>query len=292
MKKYGLFFVLVLALNMVQCASDVAKNLEEAKFALDEEDFASAISAANSVLADDPTNVKAARILASAYMGRGGFNMHDIAVKLLDLEDETDNNYRALAPVLPEDGELTDMQLAIQTLQGLEGMEFDALPTDGETLSTDDLKDAAYDLGLMQMVYHYAIAIYHSNFKSDPDNYDVTELTGDDSSGFDDLAEAQEALVQFDNYLLAAGFDPADDTGSFITEVRKTHCLMQGVSGDVGYSLATYRATVQCDLSEDSSAETPATIDPDFIDCGLADPDNAGLPAAVTACFDVDTVLE
>ncbi len=289
MKKYGLLFLLALSLSVVQCASDAAKNLEDAKFALDEEDFSAAISAADAVLNEEPNNVPAARILASAYMGRGGFNMHDIAVKLLDLEDESDSNYTVLAPVLPEDGDLEDMQLAITTLSGLDDLDFASLTADG--LATDDLKDAAYDLGLMQMVYHYAIAIYHTGYKDDPLTYNVDDLTDDDST-FDDLEEAQTALVQFDNYLIAAGFDPNDDTGGFITEVRKTHCLMQGVSADEGYSLETYQATVLCNLSEASEDEDPAAIDPDFVDCSLSNPDDPGISADVIACFDEDTVLE
>ena len=292
MKKYGFFVILILSLCLAQCASSVDKNVEDAKFALDNDDFSAAISAADAALNEDPANAKAARILAAAYMGRGGFNMHDIAVKLLDLQDLTDSNYTVLAPVMPDDGDLNDMRLAITTLQGLEGLEFASLPTGGDVLETDDLKDAAYDLGLIQMTFHYAVAIYNSNYKSDPDNYDVSLLDADDSDGFNDLEEAQQALVQFDNYLIAAGFDPADDTGSFIDEVRQTHCLMQGISSDVGYSLATFQALVQCDLSEDSASETPSAIDPEFTDCSLSNPDDAGLPSVVTDCFGTDTVLE
>lgn len=258
------------------CATTYKSNLEEALSALNSANYASAVSAGTSAVAANDT-IEARRILASAYLGRGNVDFHELAIKLLNLESETDTNYQVLAEQLSADTDLDDLALAIATLEAIDGI-------DSATLSSDELKDAAYDLGLMYLVQHYAIGIVQSGFAEDTTTFDATLLDADDRSA------AATALINFDNYLIASGFDVSSE-GSFINEARSTHCLLQAVDdGTEGFTLTEYQAFVACELAPADTV--PTDIDAGFTSCVLANPDSDTHATAVTDCFEEDTVLE
>jgi hypothetical protein len=64
------------------CSDSDEATVEEAKYALDSQDWDKSIELAMSVLDSDPSNVRAALVASSAYAGRGGFRVLDLAVPL------------------------------------------------------------------------------------------------------------------------------------------------------------------------------------------------------------------
>lgn len=267
---WTLGLAVVSALGLGACASSLLGNLEEARFCLDDEDFACAIEAATAALDADNTDVEAARILASAYFGRSGMDFLEIAGGMLDLQDSADANFAAIADVLPDDADLADLRLAIETLEAITGV-------DGADVSDDEqLADAVFDLSIMQMVEHFAIGVFNSGFKADA--FDVSGISSDDAE------VVLDDLIDFDNRMIASGVE--SDT-SFISEVRQTFCILEPLSAGDGFTVTEYRALVGCQLEE--AAFDPSAVDAGIATCAVLNPDTQG--AAVTACYDEDTAL-
>lgn len=254
----------------VACAPAVLGNIEEARFCLDDSDFDCAISNATTALADDPTNVEAARILASAYFGRSGLDYFDLAEGMLNLADSADPNFAQIANVLPDDGSLSDLRLAITTLEALTGVD-DADLTD--EADEEQLADAVFDLSLMQMVEHFSIGVYASAFKSG--TMDVTGITAAQA------ADVLDDLLDFDNRMLASGVDT--DT-AFLSEVRQTFCILEPLSAGDGFTVTEYQALVGCQL--ETATFNPVAIDAGIANCAVLDPG-----AADQSCFDTNTAL-
>ena len=196
----SVFSLLIVGL-LGACASDRADNLESARFALDREDYDTAIEKAIDALADDADSVEAARILSSAYFGRSGIDFLDLAGVVLDLDATSDDNFRTVGNALPSDGDLSDLRLAITTIEALDGVN-DAEITD------EELADAVFDLSMMQMVEHYAIGVYESGFHT---TLDVTDVTDTGSS------TALDDLVAFDSRAVGSGVSADEE---FLSAVR------------------------------------------------------------------------
>lgn len=269
-KIYGSVMALATALSISACAPAELGNLEEARFCLDDSDYACAIENATAALSEDATNVEAARILASAYFGRSGLDFLEIAAGMLDLQDDTDSNFASIAAILPDDADLSDLRLAIETLEALAGID------DADLTANEPLADVAYDLSLMQMIEHFAIGVFQSGFKDDA--FDVSGISESDSD------VVQDDLIGFDNRMIASGVE--SDT-AFISEVRQTFCILEPLSAGEGFTQTEYQALVGCQL-EGEDFDT-AAVDAGIADCSVLAPSNQD--ADVQACYDEDTSL-
>ncbi len=66
------------------CGSAVNKNLDDARFALDNADYNSAITSAGAATAADPSNLNAFNLLSAGYSGQSGLNLLNLAQVLTD----------------------------------------------------------------------------------------------------------------------------------------------------------------------------------------------------------------
>jgi hypothetical protein len=258
------------ALLGVACAPDGLGNLEEARFCLDDSNFECAITNATNALSADTTNVEARRILASAYFGRSGLDFLDLAEGMLNLADSDDPNFGQIAAILPDDGSLDDLRLAITTLEALTDVD-EADLSDEE--AQEQTADAVFDLSLMQMVEHFAIGVYASAFKTG------TMVVGGITAAQADNVE--DDLLDFDNRMLATGVD--SDT-TFISEVRQTWCILEPLSAPDGFTVTEYQALVGCQL--EPTTFNPVAIDAGVANCAALDPANVA-----QACLDADTAF-
>lgn len=248
----------------MSCASTETSNFEEAKFSLDAGDYDAAITAGLAALAENPDNILAARVVASAYLGRSEIDYLDLAEGITDLQNSTITNLQQIGSVLPDTADMSDVRSAIETLEALTGI-------DAATITNEDLQDAAFDLGLLMTIEHFALGWYNSS-------------EGADTSGISDdhKADVQSDLVNFDNRLVAAGLDSDED---FLAEIRQTFCILEPVSTGSGFTTAEYQDFVACQLADDAATVTTTTV----ANCDAVNPDNQ--TAAVQACYDEDTSL-
>lgn len=270
MKLFKTVLGIFVLFSMVNCASGKVSNIQSAQFALDSGDYDKAIEDATDALATDPNSVEAGRILGSAYFARSGLNFLDIASGIVDLQNSTDTNLQQIADIVPDDATMADLRSAIEALEAIPGI------TDA-TITDDTVKDAAFDLGIMEIIEHFAVGVYSSNFKT---SFDVTGITDDDATN------VQTDLINFDNRLISSG---VESTESFIGEVRQTFCILEPISAGDGFTTAEYQAFVGCQLSTDPSTFDTATLTADIPTCDTINPDSQG--ALVEACYDEDTSL-
>lgn len=269
LSRFGLLLVCVL--SFYHCAADLDSEIENAKFDLDNGDFDSAITHASNALDADPGNVQAASLLAAAYFGRSNIDFLDVAEVVVDLGDSDEDSFQLIADALPADGSLDDLRLAIETLESLPGV-------DTSTISNEELADAVFDLGLMQIIEQYAIGVYQSGFKSDA--LDVTDITSEGA------ADALEDLREFDGRMVATG-TAVDE--AFLTDVRQTFCILEPISAGEGFLLAEYQALVGCQLDDNPDTFDTATLTADIANCDAINPNSQ--TAAVQACYNEDTTL-
>lgn len=260
----------LLIVHFISCASSFTANFEAAKFALDKGNFNEAIEKATAALNDEPGNIEVARILASAYFGRSSLDFLDLAEGIVDLDGNTIPNFKAIANVLPSDGNMDDVRTAIETLQAIPGI------TEA-TISNEGLADAAFDLGFMQAIEQFALGVYGADFFG---TLDVTGITDADKNN------AQNDLVNFDNRIIASGVS-SDEV--FIQEVRQTFCILEPLSTGEGFTTTEYQAFVGCQLSDDPDTFDTSAISPNIASCDAVNPNNQS--AAVIACFSQDTTL-
>jgi len=263
-------------IGLYGCASTEMGSLEAAKFALDKGEYTEAITEATEALNANPANYEAARVLASAYFARSGFDYFDIAEGVMDLQNSDTPNFQQVADVFPATADLGDLRSAIEVLEGLAGIGAASLE------DTEELADAAFDLGLMEIVEHFALGVYGADYFDDNDvtEADVTDITEAYAS------HVQTDLVDFDNRLIAAGVANDED---WLEEIRQTFCILEPISAGEGFTLAEYQAFVGCQLSSTPDTFDTASITADIANCDAVNPEGQG--DAVEACYLVNTSL-
>ncbi|MDY7030396.1 MAG: hypothetical protein SVY10_00635 [Thermodesulfobacteriota bacterium] len=126
MKKYLLTFVLLFAFALFGCDENIFESfsdddtkqakLEEARIALDDEDYEKALALLEDLDQCDPD---VATYLSSAYMGMANFNALDLVTNAEELADDDDaGSIELISSVLDEDGDgqitLTEITNGIQ----------------------------------------------------------------------------------------------------------------------------------------------------------------------------------
>lgn len=262
---------LLIVFSFIQCARPLTSNIENARQALNEGDLTTAINLTQDVLADDPGNLEASTILASALFERSNLNFLDLTQAMLDLDNDDDSNFQAIADALPDEGDLDDLRAAIVALEAISGI-------DEDDIGNNAIAGAAFDLAFMEAIEHFAIGVYQSGFKAG--NFDVTTISADNTS------EVQEDLIEFDNRLIGAG---VDETETFISDVRQTFCILEPISATDGFTTAEYQALVACQLSDNPDTFDTTALTADIANCNAINPNNQN--AAVESCYDDNTSL-
>lgn len=259
----------VLCVSFINCASSFTSNLEEAKFDLDQGNFDAAINSAAQALNANPQNVEAARLLASAYFGRSGLDFLDLAEAIIDLDRNDSTAYQQIAAALPTSANMDDVRAAVSTLQSLDGIDTAGLD--------NDIADAAFDLGLMEAIEHFALGVYGANFFTSLDTSQI-------SSASKDLVQAN--TITFDNHLVNAG---VESTETYVMDIRHTFCVLEPISSGEGFTLAEYQAFVGCQLTPDPDTFDTTAFTADIANCAVINPDDQ--PADVQTCYAQDTAL-
>lgn len=261
-------------LAIIACASTEQDALEDAQFALDRGDYTEAITAATEALTANPANTSAVRILSSAYFGRSGIDFLDLAEVITDLDASAGiENFTTVANALPDDSDLDDLRSAIETLENFSGI-------DATTYTDEVLADAAFDVGIMQIVEQYALGVFGSNFTTSFDASLITEAQA--GSALDDF-------INFDNRLIASG---VDETETFIEAIRQNFCVLKSKSAGDGFTLGEYQALVHCQLTSNiADSFDTSGFTSSIATCGDINPDNATLSSAIDSCLGDDTSL-
>ncbi|MCP5464994.1 MAG: hypothetical protein H7A33_08230 [Deltaproteobacteria bacterium] len=255
MKSLRFFLAVLIGLTAINCASTEIGALDDARFALDKGNYSTAISKATQAVNADSTNIEAAYILASAYLGRGGLDLFNVAEGLVDLQNNSDTNFQQIADVLSSTFTEADMRSAVEALEAVPGI-------DSATITDEGLADAAYLLGLLQAVEHFTIGVYSSDYYG---TFDVTGITDTDREN------VQTDLLEFDNHLIASGVSA---TESYLQEIRTSWCLLEPLSAGDGFTLGEYRAYVACQLAANPDTVTTTTFSADVANCADINPDN------------------
>lgn len=252
----------VAAFLSMACGRQFDKLLEEAQFALDSQDYATAITKATEALVATPNDFEATMVLSAAYSGRAGVNLLDLAKKLTEsgIEDEAFNAvHDLLAASLTSTG-LTDLRSAVTTLSGFAGT------VGSQTRYT-------FQLGMLQAIEGYALPSLTAQ-PTVAGTITATSVT----SAQKDIVQAD--LIAADNNLITSGIG-ADN--QLVTTVRKSYCVIKERSAGSGFSQAELQDRVRCEL--DDNRANLRTANGDFQSATVTTCDDFNF----TTCTAVDT---
>jgi len=253
----GRFLLIFSIVAIVSCANSSQINIEEAQYAIDRHDWDQAIYLAKSVLESEPSNIKAALVLAAAYAGKGGFRVVDLA-EVIANDIHRGRIMGALHNAMLMIGSVDMEQIRNAIYYLLERV--NPLPQFGHL----HFIDYQFDVGLLLVIEgHVLPTIIAQPLLDGP--IDVNQIT-------QEIADrVQQDLVNFDNYLLNAGFTEDDD---ILVHSRETYCVLENASGRTdGFDLEVLRDLTLCQLSPNNGAD----LGPDDFQSGK-----------VTACTDFD----
>jgi tetratricopeptide (TPR) repeat protein len=174
-------FSIAAAMALVGCAGDVDKNIESARFLIDQGKFTEAIAAAEAALAEDPGNVEAAYLLGTAQLGKGVLGEGQTFLGLFaDLQEDNEtgeSDFETFVRIAPDTtATLTDLEAATDTLAAL-------APNAGSEFRT-----AAYFKLYLARLFEIAGAITRigANQLDGPDNECNADPNDPDSDGIPD----------------------------------------------------------------------------------------------------------
>lgn len=248
--KVRVFCAFALVLLLAHCANSAQSDLEAAEAALNDEQYQEALNLADPVLSDEPSNLRAARIVASAHFGLSALPLNDITTQILTLQDSTEPNFAVIADAVPAGVALASLQSAIDT--------FENFP---DTLGEDD----AFQLGMYEAFASFVVGIVSSGYADTPDT-----LAFDDTAIPDaDVENVRLALINFDNQFIASGVAEDDE---LITSTRETYCLVTENAAGL-FTAPVYRALVCCQLLEDDCTnDLLVSTGSGIADCSAFDP--------------------
>lgn len=220
---------------------------EEARFALDNKDYATAITKATDLIAQNPNDFDAAMLLSSAYAGRAGVNLFNISKKLLEAGIET-QAFNAVHDILVTtigSAGLADLRTAVTTLSSFAG-------------TVTEREKFTFQLGILETIEAFG----RPSITAQPTvagTITVTNINGTDASF------VQSDLVDADNHLITSGIK---SDSQLITTIRKSFCVMKNRSASSGFTTAEMQDRVRCELDENRANllatngdfQSPATV--------------------------------
>lgn len=240
--KWFPLLLLLASMAMPACSNSDEATVEEAKYALDSEDWDESISLAMSVLNSDPSNVRAALVASSAYAGRGGFRILDLLIPISQ-DIKSRDLFGAIYDVLIERGSVNvnDIRQAIRVI--LENV------SPEPEVDNKNFVDYHFQYGILMVLEHYALPSFTARpVKDGP--IDVNAITAE----IKDIV--QNDMILFDEALVDAGLAEDDE---IIENNRQTYCVLQRASTTSdGFDLEVLRDLVLCQLSPEDGAELTA----------------------------------
>lgn len=240
------FFIMALA----ACASTNNETLEKARYALDNGDWDSGVTNADSILNADPANVEAAILLSSAYAGRGGIRILAISADIADAGN-SDEEFK-----VAHDALLTHIhESLVATTANLDDLRNSivALSTtlDPQPSADNDLyKDQQYQLGILRVIEAFGLSSVSAQPVIDG-TITATTITSDQNT------LTVEDFVYSDDNLINSGMSEDDD---LVKNVRKNYCVLRNASsGGSGFDLTALQDLNLCQLTPDADREA---IDP------------------------------
>lgn len=242
--KAVLVLVSFTALLLGGCPSSTDSALEAAKFALDHcnpADSATstscqeAVDQATSILTGDPTNVEAAILASSGYLGLAGIDFLQFAAKLVDVQSNSNADFKEFQDLV-NDVESTNAR-TIDTDQLKSAVDVLVTALAGKTGDTGLNKQGLFQLGATQTLDNFVVpaklVTIDANGDADPDS--ITS----------DVAERlRQNFLTSDDNISASGTDDADT----LHAIREGFCLCD--DSLFGYSAACLRDLMRCELSD------------------------------------------
>lgn len=219
------------------CASSVDQDLEAARFALDSGDWDAAIKHANVVLSEEPANIDASLLLASAYSGKSGVKVVNVFSKVANFVHK-DTIFKTVHDSLTSDREAEYNSDYLR----------EALIALTERLRPlPDEYDELYDDHLFKTVVLLAVEVYATpgiiSLPTKNGEIDVKKITDEVKDN------VENDLIRADDYLLKYGFEETDDT---VKQIRYTYCQLQMASGsEEGFEKEALQDLVLCQLFDD-----------------------------------------
>lgn len=219
------------------CGTPFATSLEEARFALDSGDFSTAVTKASTAVSESPNDFQATMVLSSAYSGRAGIDLLELAINLTDVSKEDEifkDIHAALVSTIGATG-LADMRQAILTLTNFAG----TFP------ATDDEKDYRFQLGILQTIESFALP----TIKAKPTTTSSITLASVEAN---DRTVSESDFIAADNNLILSGLEASNQ---LVIAVRKNYCVLKNRSAATGYTLPELQDLILCQLSANPAAE-------------------------------------
>lgn len=241
------------ALLTFACGRQLDNLVEEARFALDSGDNATAITKAEEALVIDPNDFDAALIRSAGYAGRAGVDLFKIAKEITKsgAEDEVfnlihDTLVAALCTTSCAQG-LSDLRAAVTALTGFTG-------------AIKRAKEYRFQLGILQTIEAFG----RPSITAQPTlagAITATSITGSTATSGSDAQIVRDDLVAADTNLLAA--DIASDN-VLITNIQKSYCVLKNRSADATsgetFTTAELQDRVRCELDDNRASLVAANF--------------------------------
>ncbi|MBI2343404.1 MAG: hypothetical protein HYV02_03570 [Deltaproteobacteria bacterium] len=239
------------------CGTASDKALDDVLSALDAGNYAEAVTLASAALADDATNFQLMMALSSAYSGRAGVELLDLAETLSDTDNESEafkQIHSALVATISATG-LPDLRLAITTLTDFTG-------------TVADATNYRFQLGMLQAIEAFALPTMTAKPIS-TSTVTATDITATHR------ADVQSDFLDADNNLILGNLGTDNQ---LVEVVRKNYCVLKDRSTDTGFSLAELQDITTCQLSDSpssvstfQSASVTSCADFNFDNCTAVD---------------------
>lgn len=222
------------------CASSADQDLEAARFALDSGDWDAAIEHANVVLSEDPANIDASLLLASAYSGKSGVKVVNVFSKVANFVHK-DTIFKTVHDSLTSDR---------KTEYNSDYLRNALIALTERLRPMPDEYDELYDDHLFKTVVLLAVEAYATpgmiSLPTKNGQIDVKKITDEVKNNI------ENDLIRADDLLLKYGFEETDDP---VKQIRYTYCQLQMASGsEEGFEKEALQDLVLCQLLGDSDS--------------------------------------
>ncbi|PIR19938.1 MAG: hypothetical protein COV45_08130 [Deltaproteobacteria bacterium CG11_big_fil_rev_8_21_14_0_20_47_16] len=229
---------------MMSCGSALNKNLDDARFALDKSDYASAITSATAATVASPTDLDAFNLLSSAYSGQSGINLLTLAQVLTNSSSSTtifSDMHAELATELTHtttdySSGFTSLSSAISTLSGYTG-----------TISSNSSvvqNEYYFQLGLLMYIQAIALPTITAQPGTTAGGVAITQSN---------ITAAQTLTVQNDFISgYAALANPATGiltSNALLTGMSQNYCVLKNATVATGTAASGISQTVLQDLT-------------------------------------------
>lgn len=246
MKNTNIYVLSLLLILTASCASSLEGELDEAMFALDNcsttntTPCTDAITAADTLLASDPTNVEVSLVKSSALATRGGIDLLDLMAELARTGvsggfDNDTQKFRVIHDVVVGNvSSTTDIRSSITVLTGI------AAPA-----TTDAIyKTYYFQLGILQSIEAFVLP----TITAQPTSTSTVTSTSVTATNRDNV---EDDFVNADDNMITGGITSGKDGFELVEIARINYCVLKNISGAAGFTLAELQDLMSCQLCID-----------------------------------------